>query len=143
MPHDENARREAGAVPLILFGDHGRTVDHYLPASEDLTGAQDGKASGGRWRAVRGPHLRSARRQYARNSTGIVGISICTSRVRRCRYYVVNLGSTCRRFNIKKLGRIEALRRALSLRQRHLEKLALANAAIIRARMQSAAKGAA
>jgi hypothetical protein len=50
----------------------------------------------------------------------------------------VQLGSTNRSFCIETLGSSEAWRRAIALRRAHLEKLALANAAIIAARQRNA-----
>jgi hypothetical protein len=129
MPHDANARRLAAAVPLVLFGEHGRTVEGYMPAEEDLAAAAPASANGVT--------------RHARNQTGIVGISVGQDRARGHTYYWVNLGSSSRRFNITLLGREEALRRAIALRRAHLEKLALANAAIIAARLQAAKRGAA
>jgi hypothetical protein len=142
MPHDANARRLAAAVPLVLFGEHGRTVEGYMPAQEDLALARPASSDGCR-QHVQGPHLRAVRTRHARNQTGIVGISVGQDRARGHTYYWVNLGSSSRRFNITLLGREEALRRAIALRRQHLEKLALANAAIIAARLQAAKRGAA
>jgi len=139
MPHDANARRQAAAVPLVLFGDHGRTVEGYMPAEEDLAIAQPASSDGCR-RHVRGPHLRPVRTNYAKNKTGIVGISLSYSAAKRRHYLYVNLGDTHRKFCIETIGNREAWRRAISLRKAHLEKLALANAAIIAARLQAVAE---
>lgn len=142
MPHDAEARRLAAAVPLVLFGEHGRTVEGYMPAEEELARARPASANGVT-RHVEGPHLRTVRQHCPRNKTGIVGISEGMDRSRGHRYYYVNLGSSHRKFNITRLGREEALRRAIALRRAHLEKLALANAAIIAARLRAAKRGAA
>lgn len=135
MPHNADKRREAAAVPLVLFGDYGRTVEGYRPADEDLAAAAPGQARH-HWVPVVGPHLRCARGRDRRSQTGVVGISF-SHIVRGHRshtYYVVNLGSTCRRFCIETLGRSEALRRAMALRREHVKKLAQANAVILTAR---------
>lgn len=139
MPHNAKSRRLAAAVPLVLFGEFGRTVEGYMPAQEDLAVAQPA-ATHHRGAAVAGPHLKTVRGQYTKNKTGIVGISEGWEHARECRCFWVQLGSTSRRFNITRLGRAEALRRAISLRRAHLEKLALANAAIIAARLQASAR---
>lgn len=136
MPHCALARRQATAVPLVLFGDHGRTVEGYMPATEDLELAVAPKRHR-RGDRVRGPHLLTARAFHARNKTGIVGISLGFCRTREKHYFYVNLGSSHRKFCIETLGRTEALRRAIALRVAHLEKLALANAAIIAARQRN------
>ncbi len=136
MPHSAIARRAAAAVPLVLFGEYGRTVEGYRPADEDLALARPatGHRSG---QGVRGPHLLTTRTQHARNKTGIVGISI-GRRARDGRHFLfVNLGSCCRRFCIETLGSSEAWRRAVALRRAHLEKLILANAAILAARTRN------
>ena len=114
MPHDSNARRQAAVVPLVLFGEHGRTVEGYMPAHEDLAIARSASADGCR-QHVKGPHLRAVRANFAKNKTGIVGISIGRDRARGFTYFWVNLGSSTRRFNITKLGQAEALRRAIAL----------------------------
>jgi hypothetical protein len=136
MPHAAEKRREAGVVPLILFGDHGRTVEGYRPANEDLTGARAGGMRGRRWAAVEGPHLRTARLKFkGASSTGIVGISLARLPCKGNRlFYTVNLGRSNRRFCVETLGKSEALRRAIALRREHLTKLALANAVILAAR---------
>lgn len=133
MAHDATARREATAVPLVLFGDYGRTVLGYRPADEDLVQARPARShkAGSR---ITGPHLRSARSINARNRTGIVGISYGTDRARGRSYYWVNLGSSARKFCIETLGRSEAWRRAVNLRLEHLKKLSQANALILEAR---------
>lgn len=141
MPHDPEKRREAAAVPLVLFGTHGRTVEGYRPADEDLAGAREGEARH-EWSPVVGPHLRVARSRDRRSKTGIVGISISRRKTTGRHYIVVNLGSTSRNFCVERLGKTEAWRRAIALRREHLRKLALANAAILLAR-QAAGKGAA
>lgn len=142
MPHDTTARRAAAAMPLILFGDYGRTVEGYMPAAEDLAIARPASSDGCRQHVV-GPHLRTARARHPGNKTGVVGISLGYCNTRRRHYLYVNLGSTSRKFCIETLGQSEAWRRAIALRRAHLEKLALANAAIIAARLQASAKGAA
>lgn len=141
MPHDPEARRLAGVAPVVLFGEHGRTVEGYMPADEDLALARAPEARN-HWVPVQGPHLRTARSRDRRSKTGIVGISISRRKTTGRHYVVVNLGSTSRNFCVEQLGSSEAWRRAIELRRQHLEKLALANAAIIAARVK-AAKGAA
>jgi len=138
MPHNATARREAAAMPLVLFGDYGRTVEGYRPADEDLTGARPGRANWAQWEAVRGPHLRAVRSRDRRCKTGIVGISVSRCRKDGRHWLVVNLGCTSRKFCIETVGSSEAWRRAIALRRAHLEKLALANAAIIAARQRNA-----
>lgn len=86
---------------------------------------------------VQGPHLRVARRRFARNKTGVVGISLsrkvrANGRIER--RLVVNLGSTNRSFNVETLGPNEAWKRAVALRAQHEAKVARANAMIIAAR---------
>ncbi len=133
MPHDPLKRREATAIPLVLFGAHGRTVEGYRPADEDLSAAMPAlshKAGA----AVSGPHLRTVRRRFARNRTGVVGISLEYERVRDRHFYVVNLGAGHRRFCVETLGRPEAWRRAVALRHEHERKVLLANATIRHAR---------
>lgn len=137
MPHDANARRQAAAVPLVLFGEHGRTVEGYMPAQEDLAQARAASLDGCR-QHVAGPHLRTIRTKCATNKTGIVGISLSRAKATGRHYLYVNLGDTHRKFCVETLGSTEAWRRAISLRRAHLEKLALANAAIIAARLQRA-----
>lgn len=135
--HDPQARREAAAVPLVLFGAHGRTVEGYRPGVDDLAVAMPASADGCR-RHVAGPHLRVARSTQARNRTGIVGISRGQDRKRGHTYFFVQLGSATRKCCITTLGESEAWRRAIALRREHLTKLALANAAIIAARARNA-----
>jgi hypothetical protein len=136
MPHNVIARRAAAAVPIVLFGDYGRTVEGYRPADEDLACARPPRHAHA-WMPVVGPHLRTARSQCVRNATGIVGISI-SRRARDGKHLLyVQLGSTSRHFCIETLGSSEAWRRAIALRRAHLEKLALANAAIIAARIRN------
>jgi hypothetical protein len=139
MPHSATARSAAAAVPLVLFGDYGRTVEGYRPADEDLAIARSGRPDWGHWTPVQGPHLRSARSRDRRSKTGIVGISISSERRTGRHWLLVNLGSTNRKFCIETLGSSEAWRRAIALRRDHLRKLALANAAIIAARARNAA----
>ena len=133
MAHDATARREATAVPLVLFGDYGRTVLGYRPADEDLALSRPARThkAGSR---VTGPHLRIARAMHSRNRTGVVGISYGTDSARGRSYFWVNLGSGSRKFCIETLGRSEAWRRALNLRLEHLKKLEQANALILEAR---------
>lgn len=133
MPHNPEARREATAVPLVLFGDHGRTVEGYRPADEDLEQAQPASSDGCR-RHVKGPHLRTMRGKHARNKTGVVGVSEGYDRVKKHHYYYVNLGSGHRSFCIDTLGRTEAFRRACALRVEHARKIAQANTVILKAR---------
>lgn len=142
MPHNANSRRLAAAVPLVLFGEHGRTVEGYMPADEDLAVARPPEARH-EWVPVQGPHLRAVRARDSRSKTGIVGISLSRRKTTGRHYLVVNLGSTSRNFCIESLGNTEAWRRAIALRREHLEKLALANAAIIGARLRASEKGAA
>lgn len=137
MPHDANARRQAAVVPLILFGEHGRTVEGYMPAQEDLDAARPPEARN-QWVPVEGPHLRAVRSRDSRSKTGLVGISLSRRKKTGRHYVVVNLGSTSRNFCVETLGSTEAWRRAIALRRAHLEKLALANAAIIAARLKRA-----
>lgn len=137
MPHNAEARREAAAMPLVLFGDYGRTVEGYRPADMDLEQAAQPQ-SHRRGDTITGPHLRTARERYARNRTGIVGISIGFDRFKGHRYVYVNLGSTNRKFNADALGLTEAFRRAMALRAEHLKKLAQANALILQARARTA-----
>ncbi len=134
MPHNPEARREATAWPVILFGDRGRTVESYRPAEEELHVARPAIARH-EWVPVVGPHLRVACARDRRSKTGVVGICISRMPSRRNRlFFVVNLGSTSRRFCIDTLGREEAWRRAVALRREHVIKVAQANAIILRAR---------
>lgn len=136
MPHSSTARRSAAAVPLVLFGEYGRTVEGYRPADEDLAMAAPAHHLH-EWVPVKGPHLRTARSTDPRCKTGVVGISI-SRRARDGRHLLyVNLGATSRHFCIETLGSSEAWRRAIALRRAHLEKLALANAVIIAARIRN------
>jgi hypothetical protein len=138
--HDPQARREAAAVPIVLFGDRGRTVEGYRPAAESLAAAAPGAARH-HWEPVQGPHLRAVRQRYRTNKTGIVGISTTRLRSRgNRRYLVVNLGPTSRRFCLDTLGESEAWRRAIALRREHLLKLALANAEILAARATASSR---
>lgn len=134
--HDPQARREAAAVPVVLFGAYGRTVESYRPAGEVLAVAMPASSDGCR-RHVQGPHLRTAR-ATSRSRTGIVGISLSTDRRSGRRFLYVNLGGTSRKFSIDTLGESEAWRRAIALRREHLTKLALANAEILAARARAA-----
>lgn len=133
MPHNPQSRREASAVPLVLFGEHGRTVEGYRPADEDLAGATAGRHAHV-WGAVQGPHLLACRTRDKRSQTGLVGISVSRCRRTGRHFLVVNLGSTNRKFCVETLGRTEAWRRAVALRRDHVRKLAAANAVILRAR---------
>ena len=133
MPHSAIARRSAAAMPLVLFGEHGRTVEGYHPANEDLAIARPPRHSH-EWVPVAGPHLRTARAICPANKTGIVGISLSRRASDGKHFLYVQLGQTHRHFCIETLGSSEAWRRAIALRRAHLEKLALANAAIIAAR---------
>lgn len=133
MPHDPKARRDASAVPLVLFGEHGRTVEGYRPADEDLVEAVPASANGVA-RHVAGPHLRLAQHRQINNKTGLVGISVSRSKKTGRHYLYVQLGSTHRAFCIETLGRTEAWRRAVALRREHLRKIDQANAVIERAR---------
>lgn len=131
MPHDPKARKEAAALPLVLFGEHGRTVEGYRPADEDLAHARPAEPLN-QWVPVQGPHLRTVRTKFKRNKSGIVGISF--SRGKSGRRVYVQLGKNNRCFNIDRLGFEEAMRRAIELRQAHERKIAQANTAILAAR---------
>ncbi len=72
--HNPHARREASAMPVVLFGDHGRTVEGYRPADMDLDLALPAMRHR-RGVVVVGPHLRTARPTNPRNITGVVGVS--------------------------------------------------------------------
>jgi len=133
MPHNPEARNEAMARPLVLFGDHGRTVEGYRPANEDLEQAAPASSDGCRVH-VKGPHIRALRTKHARNKTGVVGISYGKDRSRGRSYFWVNLGSSSRKFCIETLGRSEAWRRAVALRYEHERKIAQANTVILSAR---------
>jgi hypothetical protein len=137
MPHNAESRRQAAAVPLVLFGEHGRTVEGYMPANEDLAAARPAEARH-EWVPVEGPHLLAVRSRDRRSKTGVVGISLSRRKATGRHYLVVNLGSTSRNFCVERLGSSEAWRRAIALRRAHLEKVALANAAIIAARLKRA-----
>lgn len=139
MAHNPHARRAAAAVPLVLFGDFGRTVEGYAPAEEDLARARPARGHH-RGQGVAGPHLLAVRTRHARNKTGIVGISISRCRKTGRHHLWVNLGSAARKFCIETLGSSEAWRRALALRRAHVTKLALANAAILAARAKNAGR---
>jgi hypothetical protein len=137
MPHSATARQAAAAMPLVLFGDYGRTVEGYRPADEDLAIARPARHSHD-WVPVCGPHLRTFRQRVHKTKTGIVGISL-SRRSRDGKHFLyVNLGCTSRKFCIETIGSSEAWRRAIALRRDHLTKLALANAAIIAARLRNA-----
>jgi hypothetical protein len=133
MPHNPEKRREAGAKPLVLFGEHGRVVEGYRPANEDLEQARhpEGRST---WVPVQGPHLRAVRTKDKRSKTGVVGISLSRRKATGRHYYVTNLGSTNRCFCIETLGRAEAWRRAVALRYEHERKIAQANTVILKAR---------
>jgi hypothetical protein len=138
--HSPAARREATAVPLILFGEHGRTVEGYRPADEDLRSAMPA-LSHRAFSAVSGPHMRVARAKHSRCKTGVVGVSfgrMLAKSGQRVPCYFVQLGACSRRFRVDVLGRAEAFRRAVALRREHLLKLGNANAAILNARQQHA-----
>ena len=133
MPHNAIARRSAAAMPLVLFGEYGRTIEGYQPADEDLAVARAPRHSH-EWVPVAGPHLHVTHGTDRTNRTGVIGISL-SRRARDGKHFLyVQLGSTSRHFCIETLGSSEAWRRAIALRRAHLEKLALANAAIIAAR---------
>lgn len=63
-------------------------------------------------------HRGPARTLSARSRTGILGIGIAEVMVngRRLTHYVANCGRRSKKFNIVRLGRAEALRRALKVR---------------------------
>ena len=133
MPHNATARHAAAAVPLVLFGEHGRTVEGYAPAPDDLDAAKPA-ASHRAGDTLAGPHLLVVRGHHARNRTGVVGISVGRySRTGR-HYLYVNLGKNKRAFCIETLGRTEAWRRAVELRREHVRKIEQANASILAAR---------
>lgn len=137
--HNATARREATVVPMVLFGDTGRTCTGNRPADADLIGARSASANGVD-RPVRGPHLRTVRSR-SRSKTGIPGISLGYERSRRRHYYWVNLGQTKVKFCLETLGRVEALRRAVALRNRYLRQVALDNAPILAARQRGDTAG--
>ncbi len=137
MPHSAIARRSAAAMPLVLFSEYGRTVEGYMPAEEDLVAARPAPAGHRAGRGVAGPHLFAARARFSRNRTGIVGISLGRYSKTGRHYLYVQIGAGHRKFCIETLGSSEAWRRAIALRRAHLEKLALANAAIIAARIRN------
>lgn len=128
-------------MPLVLFGEHGRTVEGYRPADEDLAAAAPAPSHQA-GAAVAGPHLRVARTRHARNKTGVVGISFGTFRKRGklVSAYFVQLGSAAREFRIDTLGKREAWRRAVALRCEHVRKTTLANAVILAARQDNEGK---
>jgi hypothetical protein len=100
------------------------------PAALDVAAAG---AQRHRWQPVRGPHLRVVRTRHARNTTGVVGISLTRTAGRR--YYAVQLGSrSVRKFNITTLGHAEAWRRALRARAAHETAIRSANTTILAAR---------
>jgi hypothetical protein len=124
--HHDKARRQAAAAhkPLVLEG--------------PCRGGD--KLSGGVWRPVEGPFLRTVHRS-ARNTTGVPGISYSTLRIRRKdgsvrirRVFYVNLGLTHRRFCLDTLGKEEAWRRAVRLRAQHEMRIRQINEAILTAR---------
>jgi hypothetical protein len=147
MSHNTIARHAAAAVPIVLFGDYGRTVEGYRPADEDLAMALPASSGHRSGQIVTGPHLRPVHgthgtkgtllRQGSGGQAGIVGISL-PRRARDGRHFLyVNLGSTSRKFCVETLGSSEAWRRAIALRRAHVTKLALANAAILAARARN------
>lgn len=138
MPQNLHARRAAAAVPLVLFGPYGRTVESYRPADEDLTGALSGVFTAKGYVPVQGPYLRRVHSRERRTGTGIVGVSISREHATGRHFVRVRFGGTCRRFCIETLGRTEALRRAIALRREHVAKLAQANEVILRARARNA-----
>lgn len=128
--HDPEARAEA-------------TVSRWspvTPAPEDLVhAAPEPPSHRGK---VQGPHLRVVRGRYARNKTGVVGISLATRRGpggRKTRRLVVNLGRTNRPFNVETLGPQEAWKRACKLRFEHVARIERANDTIRKARERNAA----
>jgi hypothetical protein len=131
--HDPEARAEAGV----------KRWEPVTPEPELLAIAAPEPPS---HRArVKGPHLRVVRKRYARNKTGVVGISLANRRApdgRVARRLVVNLGSTNRAFNVETLGPNEAWRRAVMLRAEHEAKVARANAMILKAREKAEARAA-
>lgn len=141
--HSKTHRAEAATHPLVLQSDHGRTVEGYTPAQDDLAVASGGTMDRSKvfWVRVEGPHLRALRGKHARNKTGVVGISV-SRRASDGRHEIyVNLGKHHRRFCIETLGRKEAWRRALQLRAAHELKVAQANAQILAARAKHDRKG--
>lgn len=137
MPHNIPARKATKVTPVILFNGNGRTVDSYRPESESLENARPAEHRH-EWIPVVGPHLLTVRKRYNRSSTGVIGISLSRRKRDGRLSFIVNLGSTNRRFPIDTLGRTEAFRRAVALRRAHEKKIELANAVILRARERNA-----
>ncbi|BET67185.1 hypothetical protein ASA1KI_21030 [Opitutales bacterium ASA1] len=130
--HDIAARREAAV----------RIWEPAAPAEAELVRARGGeKLSGGRWRRVEGPHLRTVRRRCPRNRTGVVGISLGhdLKRGKRVRVLWVNVGSATRKVYVDRIGPAAAWRRALEIRAEHERRVAAANALILAARERAEA----
>lgn len=136
--HDPNARAAASAtrrprLPEIPVDAAAGTPD-YDPETQKTI-----------WVPVRGPHLRTVRQRFARNTTGCPGISRATCRLRRPgggwnvrEYFVVNLGQTCRKFGITTLGEAEAWRKALRCRADHELRIRAINQTILTKRQAAA-----
>lgn len=128
--HNPDRRAEASADPRLL-----------RRQKLDLTVAAEGVPTWGKWTPVQGPHLKVVRTKHAGNRTGVPGIAFTSFQPRKARRvdaFVVNLGKTCRRFNIRTLGREEAWRRAVRLRAEHELKIRAVNAQIVEARKKGA-----
>lgn len=93
-----------------------------------------------KWQPVKGPHLGTIRSVFARNTTGVVGISRGTKYDRaagvRREYYIANLGSASKAFNIGTLGEATAWRRALACRAAYERHVAERNQRILARRAQ-------
>jgi len=128
--HNPDRRREASADPRVR-----------RRQQLDLGAAAPGKNTWGKWTPVRGPHLKTVRTKFSRNTTGVPGISLsriaCNAGGKKYLYFYVQLGRATRRFNITTLGKSEAWRRALKCRADHELSIRNINAAILDARQKS------
>jgi hypothetical protein len=127
--HDPEARNEAGFKMWLPITPDPEELKHAAPEPPSHRGR------------VQGPHLRVVRGRYARNKTGVVGISLATRKLaggRVSRRLVVNIGSTNRPFNVETLGPQEAWNRAVRCRLEHEAKIARANGQILKARARNA-----
>lgn len=130
--HDADRRAESSADPRLLAGQQ-----------LDLSDCASGLAHGGRWIAVRGPHLKKVYRRNKRSRTGVQGIGYyvgpaAPGRTTKYRYFVVSNGRQVRRFNITTLGKEEAWRRALKCRAEHELRIRAINETILSARKRAA-----